>query len=392
MDVAVRIVPTDVYVKNLFPSTSQTGVTSDLCRFYTICAKKLKDIGATAAPQVLDDSAAVFSAMAESEVSIVDVTDARSKTSMSCNCVATEEHSNEFLYDGLVEPLIRELRAGAATQAVVVVNGSLASRRHMLFHPFEGLVVRAVHDLCRAGGRVTLSAVEQDEHNQLVDLLADQDAQPSLMMMRSRIPTIIENTDFNFTSVEETTLHDLSEQGSEATFSLLRDRKLSDVHHQILSLVLYDVHRSGGGGPQRSGSVDVRSPISNRTIQFVSMVVNEQTKATRNTRHCITNAASLLESRASSVPFTGSKVTFLLKPGLLAHQPGCWIAALAPETPAARNTRETYRDAFSMVQTAERIYAAKTGRFAFKSANSKALLRAPSIRQQLRHGTRCWVI
>ena len=118
--------------------------------------------------------------------------------------------------------------------------------------------------------------------------------------------------------------------------------------------------------------------------------VNEQTKETVAT--ALTNAASLLESRASSVPFTGSKVTFLLKPALLARQPGCWIAALAPETPAARNTRETYRDAFSMVQTAERIYAAKTGRFAFKSANSKALLRAPSIRQQLRHGTRCWVI
>ncbi len=364
----MRVVAGDAYLRSL----SLPGAAKDLCRYYAVSTKPL-----TAKDPAASDEASLFGQISESEVTIVDVTDSRSRASTVCACVATEAHSNEFLYDGLVEPLLRELRSGAAAQAVVVIHGSLASRRHLLFQPFEGLLVRAAHELCRSGCKVTLSAVEQDEHNQLVDLVADQDSKPALMMMRARIPTIIENTDFNFTSVEDATLHDLTEQGMEAVFANLRDSKLSDVHHQVISLVAYDV-ASKTAATGRSTSM---AQLPNRTIQFVSLVVNEQTKSMRNTRHCITNAASLLESRASSVPFTGSKITFLLKPAMLARQPGCWIAAIAPETPSSKQSRETFRDAFSLVQTAQRIHASKTGRFAFKSASSKALLRAPSIRK-----------
>lgn len=320
-------------------------------------------------------------------VIVTDVTDARAKKDALCDMVAA---SREDLLRTVVIPLVESItppalphsdtsaddhhgslmRASsglpAHAQGTVVIDGSSAARANALLDAYDGLLVASIRELAKrpTTKAVFLSAVELDEHNQLIDLLAEdarsqRSASPHVALraavVRHQIPTIVEDTTDRFTAVEETTFEDVSSD-CHPTLRYLATKCQSDSRHQIFSVVV--MHRHGCNAP-------------NTTMQFISLVVNEVTRGTRATRHCIQNAASLLESRSSAVSYTSTKVLFLLKPVLTGRQPGAWVALLDPHgTCRAAGSRpgadgdvveapqESFKDAFTVLQTLSRVSGA----------------------------------
>ncbi|CUG89650.1 membrane-associated protein, putative, partial [Bodo saltans] len=340
-------------------------------------------------------------------VSITDATDQRARKDAVCDMIAS---SREDLCRSIIAPLVTSIVPPAPglpreyhptrsyaqqpqyAQGTVVLDGSSKSRNHILFDPYDGLLVTAIRDLAtkETTKAVFLSAVELDEHNQLIDLLsaearAQRSASPGVALragvVRHQIPTVVEDTTDRFTAIEETTFEDVSKD-CHVTLQYLASKCQGDTRHQVISVVV--VHRQ-----QRStdatidgdnGSAAVGA-TPNTTLQFVSLVVNEITRGTRATRHCVQNVASLLESRSNAVSFTSTKVLFLLKPVLTGKQPGAWITLLDPHgaatsvvttTSAAIDavppTSESFKDAFSVLQTLSRVSGAA------RNGNAECLL------------------
>jgi hypothetical protein len=335
-------------------------------------------------------------------VAITDTTDHRAKKDAVCDMIAS---TREELCRSIVAPLVasvvppssdtlreynslpaahRAYHSPPYAQGTVVLDGSSRARNQILFDPYDGLLVTAIRDLATKDTTkaVFLSAVELDEHNQLIDLLspdarAQRSASPGVALragvVRHQIPTVVEDTTDRFTAVEETTFEDVSKD-CHVTLQYLATKCQGDTRHQIISVVV--VHRNSSTGAAHHDS----AATPNTTLQFVSLVVNEITRGTRATRHCVQNVASLLESRSNAVSFTSTKVLFLLKPALTGKQPGAWVTLLDPHGAAATlvpptdtlstptAAAEAFKDAFAVLQTLSRVSGAA------RNGNTECLL------------------
>lgn len=298
-------------------------------------------------------------------VCVIDTSDRRAKKEAVCDLVV---HTPKDIATQIVRPLVALLVPTAAdgkqqsssppahAQGAVVIDGSVAARNQILLDPYVGVVATAIREIAQLPSTkaVFLSAVELDEHNQLIDLLdasvkdmaaahaaAQQQQQQPLRapVLRHQIPTVVEDTNDHFTAVEETTFENVTAD-CHATLRLLA-HFTSEARHHVLSLVL--LHRDGS---------------SNTTLQFVSFAAAEVTRGTRASRNSICNAASLLESKSSAVSYTATKILFLLKPLLTGKQPSAWVTVLQPRSQRQLSdgaAEETFKDAFLRVQTLHRL-------------------------------------
>ncbi|EKF32084.1 hypothetical protein MOQ_004074 [Trypanosoma cruzi marinkellei] len=278
----------------------------------------------------------------KNEAIMADVTDARARKNMNFDYYMTTANS---LFEEAVRPIIRTvLPPISSPQVVVVVDGTETTRFHTLLDPEEGILALFWHLLKDAAEfrnileAVYIAVVELDENNRLRDITCAVTAEKE--------PIIFEDAEDLFTSVEDASYMELRTEVDIARVMQHARRVALPERHQIFSFIL---------APQKT------SGLPNCTIQFVALSVSEMARGMRSTRHCITTAASLIESRSPSMAFSGTKLSFLLKPALLAQQPGLWISCFAPTSVAALKQRETFKESFCIAHTLCRVYSSRVG-------------------------------
>ncbi|KEG13415.1 hypothetical protein DQ04_01021160 [Trypanosoma grayi] len=273
------------------------------------------------------------------EATLTDVTDTRARKVIHFDYYATAARS---LFAEAVGPIMHAvLPPVSSPQVVVVVDGTEITRFHTLLDEEEGLLAQCwslmmtEEDFEHVLDTIYVAMVELDDNNHLRDI-AEAAAVGE--------PTIIEDADDHFTSVEDVSYTAL--RGEPDLRALLQhaQRATSAGRHQIFSFIL--VYKAATGLP-------------NSTIQFVSLAVSELARGMRSTRHCITTAASLIESRSPSITFAGTKLSYLLKPALLGKQPGLWISCFAPTSPSNVKQRETFKESFCIAYTSCRVYGSR---------------------------------
>ncbi|ORC91851.1 uncharacterized protein TM35_000054470 [Trypanosoma theileri] len=279
-------------------------------------------------------------------VSVMDPTDARARRTVNLDVYA----ANPSALFAAVRPALRAILPPiAAPQVVIVVDGTRLTRTHALLHTDDGLLPqcwRLLHttpDFNRLLATVHIAVVELDDHNKLRDITPITGASAAAAMVE---PDIIEDDEDHFTSVEDASYLELRSEEDLMTVIHHVDQVASPDRHQIFSFILTFKKETG---------------LPNSTIQFISFTLSEVGKGIRSTRHCVTTAASLIESRSPSITFAGTKLSFLLKPALLKQQSGVWISCFAPSTPPEETERETFREAFCIAYTASRVYSSRIG-------------------------------
>ncbi|KAG5502753.1 hypothetical protein JKF63_04520 [Porcisia hertigi] len=279
----------------------------------------------------------------ESSVTIVDVADSRARKTLSYDVLT---RSSSQLYDQIVEPLLMTvLTPNRAPQAVVVIDGQSAHRRCTLLDPVEGMLTRTVRASVSHPDviSVSVSAVTLEDNNTLTDMMPE----PSCNVAAEQ-PTILEDTHEQFTSVEVTHYVVLD---SQATWNGVLHRittAFAELKHQVVTLI-FAFHESTG--------------LPNTTMQFVSFAVHEVARGMKSSRHAISSAAALVECRSPTVTFTATKLVYLLKPTLLGQQPGAWVACFSPVSLLEASEHESFQEAFSVAQTAARLYSSRIALF-----------------------------
>ncbi|RNF21149.1 uncharacterized protein Tco025E_03592 [Trypanosoma conorhini] len=278
----------------------------------------------------------------KNEAVMADVTDVRARKNMNFDYYAT---SAGDLFAEAVMPILRALLPPVSVpQVAVVADGAETTRFHALLDPEEGLVPlcwRVLTGTVEFGDlleAVYLAVVELDDGNRLRDLTPGGPAEAE--------PIIIEDADDHFTAVEDACYVELRTEADVARLLQHARRVAVPERHQVFSFILSYTEASG---------------LPNSTIQFVALSVSEMTRGMRSTRHCITTAASLIESRSPSMTFSGTKLSFLLKPALFCQQPGLWISCFAPNSVSALPRRETFKEAFCIAHTLSRVYSSRVG-------------------------------
>ncbi|PBJ79284.1 hypothetical protein BCY84_03242 [Trypanosoma cruzi cruzi] len=278
----------------------------------------------------------------KNEAIMADVTDARARKNMNFDYYMTTANS---LFEEAVRPILRTvLPPTSSPQVVVVVDGTETTRFHTLLDPEEGILAlfwRLLMDAAEFRSileAVYIAVVELDDSNRLRDIACAVTAEKE--------PIIFEDAEDLFTSVEDASYMELRTEADIARLMQHALRVALPERHQIFSFILV---------PQKA------SGLPNCTIQFVALSVSEMARGMRSTRHCITTAASLIESRSPSMTFSGTKLSFLLKPALLGQQPGLWISCFAPTSVAALKQRETFKESFCIAHTLCRVYSSRVG-------------------------------
>ncbi|KAK7200431.1 hypothetical protein NESM_000097500 [Novymonas esmeraldas] len=277
----------------------------------------------------------------EMSATIVDVVDCRARKTFSYDVLT---RSTGQLYDEVVEPLLMTvLTPNRAAQAVVVIDGQSGHRRCTLLDPVDGVLTRVARAASAnaAVAAVSVSAVTLEDSNTLSDVMPDH---AFAAAGAAGEPTVLEDTQEQFASVEDAHYVQLD---SEATWEAARHRMsaaFADLHHQVISFI-FSFHESTG--------------LPNTTMQFISFAVNEVARGMKSSRHAVSSAAALVECRSPTLTFTATKLLYLLKPTLLGHQPGAWVACFSPVSVVEAAEQETFQEAFAVAQTAARLYSSR---------------------------------
>ncbi|RNF02984.1 hypothetical protein TraAM80_06034 [Trypanosoma rangeli] len=278
----------------------------------------------------------------KNEAVMADVTDVRARRHMNFDYYASNTGD---LFAEAVRPIMRAvLPPISSPQVVVVVDGTETTRFNALLEPEEGMltlcwrVVTKTAEFANLVEAVHLAVVELDDSNHLRDLT------PAVAL--GTAPTIIEDADEHFTSVEDACYVELRTEADVRGLLQHACRVIVPERHQVFSFIL--TYKEALGLP-------------NSTIQFLALSVSEMTRGMQSTRHCIATTASLIESRSPSVTFPGTKFSFLLKPALFGQQPGLWISCFAPTSVSSFQRRETFKEAFCIAHTLSRVYSSRVG-------------------------------
>jgi hypothetical protein len=259
------------------------------------------------------------------------------------------------VYEEAVRPVTMQVCTRQAAQGCIVVDGPSLARFHTLHDSRCGLLRLIIAECCASPTvqSVEVGFAEVDVGDAVVDMLDPRASHP---------PTVVDDT-VRYCSL----LHGLTvRDGRDPETLNLIDSLSNPSRHQIVSIAIRHAApkqpRSGTPTSPHDGAVSVTwlyvVSLAVREVfrQPVARGANSTAGPFRAALQSVTGSLSG-PTRPSSIPFSHSKLTHLLKPCLCDElQPAVWIVALLPQGPGHRQRpADAFKDASVAISSARRV-------------------------------------